>query len=97
MPRHGELIRLPDGTAAFIDYSGPPRKPCSFCAKPSTLLCDYPLESELNRNGIKGSTCDKPLCESCALRPRPGKDYCPDHGSVRSRMDQERINRTNTL
>lgn len=34
-------------------------------------LCDYPMPG--------GKTCDKPLCEACAVNVGSNRDYCPEH------------------
>jgi hypothetical protein len=72
MPRYSETVTLPDGTRAIVCGSGPRLKPCRVCGKRSTLLCDW---SELGR------ACNAPLCKACAISPRPGVDYCPEHRS----------------
>jgi hypothetical protein len=72
MPRYSDTVTLPDGTRAIVCLSGPRLKPCRVCGKRSTLLCDW---SELGR------ACNAPLCKACAISPRPGVDYCPEHRS----------------
>lgn len=80
---YGRFIRLPDGSGAFVDYAGKDPGPaiCAFCKKPSTLQCDYPTGT---------GTCDKHLCTKCALSPRQGKDYCPDHQAVRDAIERDK-------
>jgi hypothetical protein len=51
----------------------PPK--CQWCDKPSTKLCDYPIE--------KGRTCDAPMCEEHAKRQGPNVDTCPNHPHMR--------------
>jgi hypothetical protein len=47
----------------FICSRGRARtRPCVECGTPSTKLCDYPLEGKR-----KGKTCDRPLCDACAV------------------------------
>lgn len=50
--------------------------PCSTpgCHNRHTKLCDYPV----TRNGQPG-TCDAKLCDRCAKRVGPNKDFCPAH------------------
>lgn len=68
-------IILPGGLRGMACGRRQKPKACSCCGKPSTLLCDFPVK--LRRSG----TCDKPLCEACAVKgPGPDLDYCPGHG-----------------
>jgi hypothetical protein len=66
-------IKMQDGTVAHICTRGSrnPIKACVKCSAISTKLCDFKLP---NRR-----TCDKPLCDRCAVNVGPNKDYCPDH------------------
>ena len=74
------VYRDPDGKFTAI-VCGPKRfaKPCSSCGRPHTKLCDFPL------TGIKkGKTCDRRLCNHCAV-PDPNdkdRDYCPIHAKM---------------
>ena len=69
--------KLPDGTMAFICTRGNRSKPCAICGRPHTKLCDYPL------HGAKaGKTCDRPLCERCAVHQEPDVDFCPTHAAM---------------
>lgn len=68
-----EAIRLPDGTVALVKLGRVRQKRCSVCRSPAGLLCDYP---------VRGHTCDKPLCESCAIHKNEDTDWCPDHPPV---------------
>lgn len=81
---------------AFVDYEVPYAdrnvgKPCAFCGGPGQYLCDYPLESALERHDRPGATCDASLCGRCALNPRPNKHYCPNHSAVRTAMQRETV------
>ena len=71
-------IRLPNGVTGIVCSRG--RKPlCAVCSKrPHTKLCDFPL------TGSKaGKTCDRKLCDSCAVGQGRANgdtvDYCPAH------------------
>ena len=72
MPRWGEWITMPNGSVAHVLHSGPRPKnrPCG-CGAPSTLQCDYPMQT--------GRTCDKYLCRGCAVRKAPNIDWCREH------------------
>lgn len=50
-----------------------PRKSIRRCAcgRPATKLCDHPAGNE--------KTCDKPLCDRCAVRRGPNVDWCREH------------------
>lgn len=54
---------------------------CYWCGKPSTRLCDFPVDGEetLNEQGEKVfdiGVCSKPICEECATKYH-GLDVCP--------------------
>ena len=49
-----------------------PRRRCA-CGRWATRECDYPAPHR------KSKTCDKPLCDVCAVRVGPNRDYCPGH------------------
>jgi hypothetical protein len=65
-----ESVRLPGGGYAMLCKRGGKGKPCSWCARPHTLLCDYPVSP--------GRTCSARLCEHHATK-RGGGDLCPPH------------------
>ena len=53
--------------------------PCAQCGAPSTKLCDG-LTSNITGNLLQDTrTCDKPLCDKCAVHVEPDKDYCSEH------------------
>jgi hypothetical protein len=72
----GEWIRLPDGQAVHVCYSGSRGPKCQFCRNAATLECDYPIGETLGKQPI---TCDKKMCSSCARPVGPDRDHCPDH------------------
>lgn len=47
------------------------RRPCKYCSKPHTKLCDFPISP--------GITCDAKLCDLHAVPAGKNKDLCPDH------------------
>ena len=67
---HCEVIALKDGTAAFVCGGRHTHKRCA-CGQPATKLCDFPT--------ARGKTCDRPLCDRCAVGIDRDVDYCPDH------------------
>ncbi len=70
-------IKLPGGASAIICTRRGPAKRCCSCGGPSSKLCDFPL------TGAKaGATCDRPVCQSCAVHRDPDIDYCPTHGRI---------------
>lgn len=70
---YDELITLPDGTRAFVRFSGkrPRPKPCAHCGAQATLQCDYPVPGR--------GTCDAHLCRACGVPAGRNRDYCPTH------------------
>lgn len=72
-----DQVKLPDGTAAIVCSRGHRKpKPCAHCGKPSSKLCDFIL---VRSHAGNHKTCDKPLCQSCAVSGGRNVDYCPDH------------------
>lgn len=65
----------PDGQTVAIICSRGRRaaKPCHYCGKPSTSLCDYPIRD--------GKTCDKPMCNYCKTNVGPDLDVCREHNN----------------
>lgn len=67
------------GGGAFAIACTRGRRPiiCVHCGRPGNRLCDFPL------TGAKaGKTCDRPLCAKCAVRRKPGIDYCQVHAGM---------------
>jgi hypothetical protein len=46
------------------------------CAAEYTKLCDYPLPYN---KGRRRATCDRRLCDRCAVHVHLNRDHCPDH------------------
>lgn len=72
---------LKDGKGKVIGFAcsrGRAGALCSACGKrPHTKLCDFPL------TGTKaGHTCDRKLCNACAVPRGRDVDYCPTHAKV---------------
>lgn len=69
----------PDGSPVTVVACGPRVgvKPCRTCGFPSDRLCDYQL-----RGRLAGTTCNAPLCESCAVHVPPDHDLCPPHARL---------------
>lgn len=70
-----DYIEVPDGeggkVGAFVRYSGPRRKKCQTCGvRWHTKLCDFKAA---------GKTCDKRLCDECAIPDGKDLDFCPSH------------------
>ena len=71
-------VDLQGGGHAIVCTRG--RRPivCSVCRLPGNKLCDFPLM------GAKtGKTCDRPLCDRCAISGGKGIDYCPTHARMK--------------
>ena len=76
-----ETLTMPNGTVAIVcNGRRHTRKPCAHCGGASSKLCDYPVRAELRRS----RTCDKPLCERCAVKGGDDIDYCPTHTVLRT-------------
>lgn len=68
----------------FICTRGNRAKPCKYCGRPHTKLCDYPL-----RGAKAGKTCDIPMCDRCATHVEPDTDYCRAHAEEESLLATE--------
>lgn len=65
-------VTLPGGISAIVRTSGP-RLRCA-CGRSPTLQCDAPTK---RRSG----TCDRHLCERCAVEVGPDRHLCPAHAA----------------
>lgn len=76
-------VPLPGGITAIVCSRGRRRpRSCAHCGKPSSKLCDFERKVPEIRDGqqrLVVKTCDKPLCDACAVSVGPDRDYCPDH------------------
>lgn len=61
------------GMIILCDRGGQSKR-CSVCGRKATKLCDFPL-----RGKLAGKTCDKDLCDKCAVSVGHSVDYCPAH------------------
>ena len=74
-------IETPHGTVGLI-MCGPrgrrgPKFNCQTCFKREhTKLCDFRPDERT------GKTCDRKLCDECAVSVGPDLDYCPEHPKV---------------
>lgn len=67
----------PGGTKIIACGGRAPRRRCSICHElGADKLCDFPVEGS---NPTVARTCDKPLCNKCAVHREPNQDYCPGH------------------
>lgn len=81
-----ERVQFENGATGFV--CGSDRRPkCVKCRKPARLLCDWKVRT------TRSGTCDKPVCESCSVKPAPGKDLCPDHAVAYEKWVAERLDR----
>ena len=72
-------VKLPGGgTAIVCSGRGRRPKPCAYCGRPSSRLCDFPVTKD---RGVKG-TCDAPLCERCTARIAGDGDLCRAHAPL---------------
>lgn len=70
-----ETITLPGGISAIVCTRRKPRRRCSCGSGQFTsLLCDHPKP--------RGGTCDKPLCDGCAVVVGTDRHHCPGHPQV---------------
>jgi hypothetical protein len=64
-------LKLEDGRTAILCSRGKRTRKCHCCGAPAARLCDFELR--------RGKSCDKPLCDACAVPAGDDRDYCPDH------------------
>ena len=80
MPCH--WLNLPGGGVAHIRTSSQQPKLCA-CGRLSTRLCDYIVS--LPEQVTHKKTCDKALCDHCAVHAGPDLDYCREHAEILER------------
>jgi len=56
-----------------------PQQRCA-CGRPCTKLCDFIVSSPQQITHKK--TCDKPMCDRCAVHVGPELDYCKPHADI---------------
>lgn len=54
-------------------------KPCAYCGRPSSRLCDFPVK--VGDLGHK-TTCDAPLCDRCTTKIAGDGDLCRTHAPL---------------
>lgn len=71
-------VKIGDQVGIVCSRGQRPRK-CSACReRRATKLCDYVVGFH---SGVQDpNTCDKPLCDRCAVSVGQDRDYCPSHG-----------------
>lgn len=74
-----QWIKLPGGGVAHVSTS-PQRKKFCACGAPCTKLCDFDVSPPGQVTHRK--TCDKPLCDKCAIHAGPDTDYCRPHAEL---------------
>jgi len=72
------LTSLDGKTVGFACSRGRRSKPCAYCSRPSSRLCDFPVMKD---HGIKG-TCDCPLCDRCTTGFAREGDLCRAHAPL---------------
>lgn len=65
-----DTVKFPGGGGAIVCSRGRRSRPCAFCPRTSSRLCDGPKPN--------GKTCDKPICDRCTWQPDPDVDFCPE-------------------
>lgn len=70
---------------------------CVFCQKrEATLLCDFPTGVFATSLDFKThrTTCDRPICERCAIHIADDTDFCPKCiEDLRELLEQRKINK----
>jgi hypothetical protein len=68
------IVQLVGGATALVRHAPNSPRKCSVCGVKTRqyVLCDFPML-------LGQTTCDKPLCRSCARHVEPDTDYCPLH------------------
>lgn len=67
-----EIVKMKDGTPAILCSHTRRAPKCSVCGRPSSKQCDFPTRS-------RSGTCDKFLCDKCAVPFGDDTDFCPSH------------------
>lgn len=70
-------VKLPDGGFAIVCSRGPRRSNRCKCGRDGAFLCDWKITK-----ADQTTTCDRPLCETCAHEVAPEKHLCPTHVRV---------------
>ena len=71
---------LPGGVTAIVCSRGRSSKPCAYCGRASTRLCDFPVLKKIRSTGLETKgTCDVPLCDRCTSKIAGDGDLCRAH------------------
>ena len=82
MPCDPIKVETPDGDIMGIVCTGRRRRRCTVCRKRwGVALCDAPLKKVRHPRKNESKTCDRSLCEECAIHREENIDVCPDHES----------------
>lgn len=73
-----ESVDLGNGMRAIVCGSGRRKRKRCDCGAPATRECDFQIAMARDF-GERGRTCDKPLCDRCAVHVGEDCDYCPGH------------------
>ena len=71
-------VKIPGGGYAIICGRGKRPIICSVCHRIGSKLCDWPVGN--------GKTCDRPLCDACAVSGGKEIDFCPSHQQERLKL-----------
>ncbi len=63
-----------EGITAIVCGPRGKSKPCHYCHRASSFLCDHPVIRKSER-----TTCDTPMCESCRNNVQKDVDLCRAH------------------
>jgi hypothetical protein len=74
-----KVVKLPNGMTAVVKMA-PQRKKFCECGRPCTKLCDFVLSPPEQITHKR--TCDKPMCDCCAVHVGPELDYCKPHAEI---------------
>lgn len=71
-----KTVPLENGNRAIVCQAPPRKRRCACCINFATKQCDFPVTSA---KGVAIGTCDKHLCDHCAVHVGEDLDHCPDH------------------
>ena len=82
-----EIIRTPRGATIFLCSRGGKRRAPELCAicgqRRARFLCDFHVPGK--RKG-QHRTCDRPLCDKCAVETGPNTHQCFVHESQQGEL-----------
>lgn len=77
-------FKMPDGGVGIICTPRVRVRWCADCGKPASKQCDFPL-----RGSKAGKTCDRHICERCAVDVGTNLDYCQVHARAERPAQRE--------